>query len=107
MSTVTLPSWFWMIYYLFLLITVGTATFCLIRSRMTGWSLLVIGISCSLPIVSLLNSIGREEGMNEFEHLYNQLQQGSLWSFYVFLGYLYTLVWWFLFLKKNFLKLKG
>ncbi|MEK5482028.1 hypothetical protein [Viridibacillus sp. FSL R5-0888] len=38
---------------------------------------------------------------NEFEHLVTQLQQGSFWSIYVIIAFLYLLVWWVMFLIKN------
>ena len=55
----------------------------------------------TVPIVSLINSIGRGEGLNEFEHLLNQLQQGVIWSIYVVLGYLFLLAWWFVLIFLN------
>ncbi|WP_319005832.1 hypothetical protein [Metabacillus niabensis] len=61
-------------------------------------SLVAIVIVITVPIISLLNSVGRKEGLNEYEYLISQLQQGSMWSFYAVLGYLYLVVWWFLFI---------
>ena len=45
----------------------------------------------TVPIMSLLNSIGRGEGLNEFGHLLSQLQQGAIWSLcscglFIFIG---------------------
>nr|WP_113755649.1 hypothetical protein [Brevibacillus laterosporus] len=101
MSTETFPSWFWIIYYLFLFKTLKTAIFSLIRKRIRSLSIIAIVFTITVPIISLLNSIGRKEGLNEFEHLFNQLQQGAIWSIYVIIGYLYILVWWLFFFKKN------
>jgi hypothetical protein len=101
MSTETLPSWFWIIYYLFLFITLGTAIFSLIRKKIISLSIIAIVFTITVPIISLLNSIGRAEGLNEFEHLVNQLQQGSIWSIYAIIAYLYLLVWWVLFFNKS------
>lgn len=104
MSTVTLPAWFWIIYYLFLLSTLGTVVFSFIRKRLVGLSIIALFLVLTVPIVSLLNSIGREEGLNEMEYLFVQLQQGTIWSIYAFIGYLFLLVWWLLFLFKNKIK---
>ncbi|MCR8859991.1 hypothetical protein NQ113_22645 [Bacillus pseudomycoides] len=97
----TLPNWFWAIYYLFLLITLGTAIFCVIRKKMKKLSILAIVFAITVPIISLINSIGRAEGINEFEHLINQLQQGAIWSIFMTIGYLFLLVWWIFFLLKS------
>jgi hypothetical protein len=108
MSTESLPGWFWIIYYFSLFITLGAVIFSLIRKRNIGMSFISIVFVITVPIMSLLNSIGREEGLNEFEHLFSQLQQGEIWSLYVVVGYLFLLVWWYIFLFSNqFIKTKG
>ncbi|WLR42757.1 hypothetical protein LC087_00465 [Bacillus carboniphilus] len=101
----TLPKWFWVIYYLFLLTTLGTAFFTLgirkIKSLsfiLSGLSVIAILFTLIIPIISLIASIGRKEGMNEFEHLVSQLQQGAAWSIFVTIGYLFLLFWWLIFL---------
>lgn len=68
---------------------------------MKGLSIVAIVITITIPIISLINSIGRAEGRNEFEYLVSQLQQGAIWSFFVIIGYLFLLVWWALFLFKK------
>lgn len=95
------PNWFWIIYYLFLLATLGTALFNVIRMRMISLSVITIVLTVSVPIISFANSIGREKGVNEFEHLVTHLQQGSFWSIYVIIAFLYLLVWWGMFLIRN------
>lgn len=97
----TLPNWTWVIYYLFLLTTLGTAITSVLRKKMKSLSILAIIFAVTVPIISLINSIGRAEGMNEFEHLISQLQQGAIWSMFTIIGYLYLLVWWVLFLLKS------
>lgn len=101
MSTETLQSLFWVMYYLLLFITLGVAVCSLIKKRIKGLSIIAVVFAITVPIISMLSSIGREEGLNELEHLVNQLQQGAVWSIYVVIGYLYLLVWWLLFLSKN------
>ncbi|MGX6444865.1 hypothetical protein ACWM35_16765 [Neobacillus sp. K501] len=97
----TLPNWTWVIYYLFLLTTLGTAITSVLRKKMISLSILAIIFAVTVPIISLINSIGRAEGMNEIEHLISQLQQGAIWSMFTIIGYLYLLVWWVLFLLKS------
>ena len=90
----SLPEWIWVIYYLFLTATLVTAIFNVIRMKMVSLSVITIVIAVSVPIISFANSIGREKGVNEFEHLVTQLQQGSFWSIYVIACFLYLLIWW-------------
>ncbi|MGE7921135.1 hypothetical protein ACQKM9_19665 [Viridibacillus sp. NPDC093762] len=97
----SLPKWFWIIYYLFLITTFGTAIFNVIRMKMVSLSVITIVFAVSVPIISFANSIGREKGVNEFEHLVTQLQQGSFWSIFVIIAFLYLLVWWVMYLIKN------
>jgi hypothetical protein len=56
-----------------------------------------IGFVITVPIVGLLNSMARGEGIDEFEYLISQLQQGALWSVFTIIGYLFLLGWWLLF----------
>jgi hypothetical protein len=67
---------------------------------MISSSILAIIFAITVPIISLINSIGRVEGMNEFEHFISQLQQGAIWSLFTIIGYLFLLAWWVLFLFK-------
>ncbi len=97
----TLPNWFWTIYYLFLLVTLGTALLSVIKRKMSRLSFIAIVLTLAIPLVSLINSIGRPEEMDEFEYLVSQLQQGAIWSVFVMVGYLFLIVWWGLFLFKS------
>lgn len=97
----TLPNWFWVIYYLFLFSTLGTSFFSFIRKKSEILSVIAIVFTVTVPLIGLISSIGRAEGLNEFEHLVIQSQQGSIWSIYTIIGCLYLLVWWVLFFKKN------
>ncbi|MBO9128533.1 hypothetical protein [Bacillus sp. 165] len=94
----TLPNWFWALYYLFFFATLGTAIFSVVKRKHRGLSVLAILFTVTVPIISLINSIGRIEGMNEFEHLVSQLQQGAVWSIFAVIGYIFLLVWWILIL---------
>lgn len=37
----------------------------------------------TIPIISIINSMGREKGVDEFEHFITHLQQGSTWTIYL------------------------
>lgn len=96
----TLPDWVWIIYYLFIIATLGSAIFSVIRKKMIIPSIITIVLTITIPIISIINSIGREKGVDEFEHLVTHLQQGSPWSIYAITGFLYLIIWWIMFLLK-------
>ncbi|MGY3189018.1 hypothetical protein [Lysinibacillus sp. TE18511] len=97
----TLPDWVWIIYYFFIIATLGFAIFSIIQKKMIILSTITIVLTITIPISNIINSIGREKGVDEFEHLVTHLQQGSPWSIYAIIGFLYLLVWWVLLLIKN------
>jgi hypothetical protein len=90
----TLPDWFWSIYWLLTLITIGAAMRYLLLKKMQLLSILVIVIAISIPIVGILNSVPRPDGLNEFEHIFIMLQEGAMWSVYIACGYAILLLWW-------------
>ncbi|WP_299093279.1 hypothetical protein [uncultured Metabacillus sp.] len=101
MSTETLPAWFWLIYYSFLFITFGTVIYSLIRKSNFRMSITLIVFLMTVPVISLLGCIGRGEGQNEFEYIFAQFLQGAVWSIYVVIGYLFLVIWWFVFSLSN------
>lgn len=96
----TLPPWFWIAYYLFLAVTIGIAIYNVFNRKYKRFSLLVIWVAITVPIVSLFNSIVAPAELNEFQHLVSELQQGSLWAWYACSGFLFLAVWWILLLLK-------
>lgn len=99
-ATTSLPAWFWILYYTFLLITFGVSIIAIMKKRNLILSIINLIILITVPAISFINSIGRS-APNEFQHLIIYLMQGSLWAIYAFVGYLFILVWWVLFLKNN------
>ncbi|WP_080848107.1 hypothetical protein [Cytobacillus gottheilii] len=97
----TLPGWMWVIYFLFLFLTIGFGLLNAIRKRMLILSIIVIVLAITVPFISLVNSIGRAEGVNELEHLIAQFQQGSPWTIYTIIGTVYLFVYWVLFFIKS------
>lgn len=100
MSGETLPGWFWFVFYLFLILTLITTSFSLIRKRYVPSSIINLFLVITVPIVGVLNSIGRIEG-NELEYLIISISQWSLWAIFVLLGFLYMLFWWIHFFGRN------
>ncbi|MEL3971135.1 hypothetical protein AAEO50_02495 [Rossellomorea oryzaecorticis] len=97
----TLPAWFWAMYYLFFLTVLVASIFSFVKKKHKGISGLAILFTLTIPVVGFMNSIGRAQEMNEFEHLVSQLQDGAVWSYFTVLGYLFLVVWFGFFLFKN------
>lgn len=91
---------FWIIYYLLLMTIFVRAIYSVIKKKQIPLAMIAILVIISVPMVSLMNSIGRPLGMNEFEFLAREFKQGALWAILTTTGYLYLLVWFFLSLKK-------
>lgn len=100
MNWVTLPDWLWIIYYLFLLSALVAGIVSLIKNKYIILSIISIIFAITLPALGLINSIGRLENTNEFQHLFIQLQEGSIWAIYSVIGYLYLFLWFILFLVR-------
>ncbi|MGF9818912.1 hypothetical protein [Brevibacillus agri] len=96
-----MPRCSWAIYYLFFLITAGTAVFCLARKKNRRMSVAAMLLALLLPVISLWNSIGRADGTDEFEHFVMELLQGSLWAVFVLAGYVFLFAWWAMFLRNK------
>ena len=97
----TLPNWFWVLYYLFLLSTLGTAIYSIVKKKGKILPFLTIVFTVTIPIVAFINSLGRAEEMNEYEHLVSQLHKGASWAIFSIIGYLFLFIWWFFFLFKS------
>lgn len=64
-------------------------------------SIVAIILTVTVPITHFINSMYRPRGMNEFELLVSQLEQGALLSIFVLMGYLYLLLWGFYFYTRE------
>jgi|SRR5690625_1281363 len=95
-----LPTWFWIIYYGLLILTIVFAIYNFYKRRIIGLSLVAIILSIIIPIYHILYSLGREEGFNEFEHLFQGVVIGDIWALYLAALYLYLIVWWVISLFK-------
>ena len=102
----SMPKWFWAIYYLFLISSLTIALIAFKQNNNKTFSILAILFAITIPLIGILNSIERTQGINEFEYLFIQLQKGSLWAIYSILGYLYLFIFYILtFVKSRKIKL--
>ncbi|TYR81383.1 hypothetical protein FZC66_05900 [Priestia megaterium] len=101
MSTETLPVWFWILYYLFFIVTLAAIVFCLAKKRMIGLTVASLLVTITLPVILFINCIGRTEGFNEGEYVLAELQRGAVWAVYTVLGFLFLAVWWYLLLTRR------
>ncbi|MBT2642490.1 hypothetical protein J7I80_09650 [Bacillus sp. ISL-41] len=90
----------WIILYLLLMIIFVRAIYSVIKKKQVPLAMIAILVIISVPLVSLMNSIGRPLEMNEFEFLAREFKLGALWAIFTVAGYLYLLVWFILSLKK-------
>lgn len=97
----SLPSWIWAIYYILFLVMISVAVFSIIRNKLRKFSALTVVITLMMPIIAFLNSVGRKEGIDEWQHLVMELQQGALWAIFILIAAIYLIVWWGLFFFKN------
>jgi hypothetical protein len=94
-STETLPAWFWVIYYFLILMTIAAALYAIKKSRNVWMSVMAVPIALSIPVVGIINGIeSRLEHHDELEQWLLHLRNGSLWAYYILLGYIYLIVWW-------------
>lgn len=93
-ATTSLPAWFWVFYYAFLLVTVGTSVFFIIRDHSRTLSAVNLLFGVTSPIVHFAGAAWRPGGVNEFELLLEHLIQGNLWAVYVSVAYIFILTWW-------------
>ena len=88
-----IPSLILVIYYLFLFAALIIGVLNFIKDKNKTLSIISILISITTPLLGIINSIDRNAGINEFEHLLIHFQKGSLWAIYSVIGYLYLLIW--------------
>lgn len=97
----TLPNWFWVTFYIFLLVTLVMAIFTAAKKRMVQLSFLAIVLTLMLPAVGFIYSIGRGEGQNEFEFLAKNLIGGDIWAIFITVMIIYIIFWWILILLRK------
>jgi hypothetical protein len=101
MAFETLPAWFWILYYIFFVITFIFSIYAIVRNRIRKWSFVTVIFVITIPILSVMFGMARSEGYNEFEYLWQELMRFQLWAVYVTIGYLYIVFWWILFLRNS------
>jgi hypothetical protein len=95
----TLPNWFWMIYYLIILLTLVSGIINWVRRIYSPLAAITIILSLLIPLVGFLYSIGRPEGVNEFEYVMAQFQMRNIWSAFIVFVHIYFIIWGFIFLN--------
>lgn len=94
----TLPNWFWICYYIFLLLTLVSGVINWVRQVYSPLAAMTIIFALLTPLVGFVYSIGRPEGLNEFQYVMEQFETRDMWSVYIILVHIYFVIWWFLFL---------
>jgi hypothetical protein len=87
-------TWIWIGYYSLALASLLASIFCVMTKRMVRMSWLHVFILVSGYVIFHYHAIGRPIDQSEYDYLTAELNNGSLWSAYVLVGYVYTLAWW-------------
>ncbi|MFD2629896.1 hypothetical protein [Oceanobacillus kapialis] len=90
----TLPSWFWVLYYCFFLVTIATAIWCMRQKRLVNVACAALILSIMIPIAHMFYNNGKVEGLNELAYFMQNVDQGDLWAIYLLALYCYIVVWW-------------
>ncbi|CAI9395485.1 hypothetical protein BACSP_04111 [Bacillus sp. T2.9-1] len=98
----SLPTWFWIVYYTFLLAITISAIFSILKGKQKLISILSLILTLTIPIIGLINSIERDINQNEWEHLILSLQLGEHWTIFTIFGHLFIFIWFLWFLKMMF-----
>lgn len=96
-----MPSWVWVMYYLFLLLTLISAFYSCFRGRLLYWAYATIIVSLLVPIVGLLFRAQRTESVNELAYLFSQLGNGDIWAVLITLCLVYVGLWCVLFIREE------
>lgn len=89
----TLPNWFWIIYTIFLFLSLVTGLIGLVRQWLSTLSAFTIALSLLAPLVSFVYTIQRSNDVTEFGYLIAQLKIGNLWAIFITVIFLYLIAW--------------
>ncbi|WP_087973419.1 hypothetical protein [Oceanobacillus rekensis] len=93
----TLPTWFWIIYYIIIFLTLVSGIINWVRRIYSPLAAITIILSLLTPLVGFLYSIGRPVGINEYEYVMAQFQMRNLWSVFIVFAHIYFIIWGFMF----------
>ncbi|MGG0793304.1 hypothetical protein ABE137_04770 [Brevibacillus laterosporus] len=94
----TMPLWFWVLYYLFILITIILTIVCMIKKKHTLFSAVTLIFSVLAPIVFFLHALTRGYG-NEIEFFFTKFCSGEFWAIFGVVALVEIGYWYFLLLK--------
>lgn len=98
----TLPNSFWIIFFLCISIALITAIISNARDRLIPFAYITIILSIGTPLFSFLYVVGRSEGSNELNYLFQQIGTGHYPAIILFICYVYLIFWVILFVWDNF-----
>ncbi|RDW19819.1 hypothetical protein [Oceanobacillus chungangensis] len=89
----TLPNWFWIMYSIFLFVSLITGLIGLVRQWKSTLSAFTIALSLLAPLVSFVYSIQRSNSITALEYLIAQLKIGDLWAIFITVIFLCLITW--------------
>ncbi|MFC2947101.1 hypothetical protein [Virgibacillus sediminis] len=90
----SVPLSLWIIFCLFLLATLASAVYCIVRGRSLNLSYLTVVITLALPVISLLFAAQRPRDMTEWGYFWSQLVGGNILAVLILASLLYLGAWW-------------
>ncbi|CDQ40791.1 hypothetical protein M948_17945 [Virgibacillus sp. CM-4] len=96
---VSLPTWIWVFYFIFLVFTLTTALISNFKNRSISYAYTAIILSFAAPLFSFLFSVGRPEGVHSISYVFSQIWNGNLFALAIVLANIYLLFWDGLFIK--------
>ncbi|WP_010650242.1 hypothetical protein [Oceanobacillus massiliensis] len=94
----TLPNWFWIIYCIYILLTLSSGIINWVRQVYSPLAAITIIFSLLVPLVSFVYGVSRTEGLNEFQYIIAEFRTGSYLAVFIVMAHLYLIAWWFIFL---------
>src|SRR5699024_6394145 len=89
----SLPTWFLVLYLIFLFLSLSTGLIGLIRQWFSNLSAITIVFSLLAPLASLIFVVQRPSHLTIYEYVISQLQEGDLWAIFITVLFLYLIAW--------------
>ncbi|RLL44937.1 hypothetical protein D8M04_08660 [Oceanobacillus piezotolerans] len=92
----TIPHLVWIIYLIFLFMTLVSSILYWIFRRYSAFAAISIILSLLIPLIAFVFSVQRPDNFNEFDYYVKEIQQGNYWAIFLTVGYVYLIGWFIL-----------
>ncbi|MFS0555372.1 hypothetical protein AB1L13_13335 [Brevibacillus sp. 179-C 9.1 HS] len=91
----TVPSWLVSIYFLFMIVTISLAIFCLVKRKLLRMSIVTLVVAIVAPLVFFFNSLLRGY-VTELDFFWLELASGEIWALFVGSAFVEIVIWYIL-----------